>query len=62
MTLTELRYVVALAQEKHFGKAAASCFVTQPTLSIAISKIESDFKWDVLTDIEGHFGGFSDRL
>ena len=36
MTLTELRYVVALAREKHFGRAAAACFVSQPTLSVAI--------------------------
>lgn len=41
MTLTELRYVIALAQEKHFGKAANLCSVSQPTLSVAISKLES---------------------
>lgn len=41
ITLTELRYVVALAQEKHFGKAANKCFVSQPTLSIAIKKLEN---------------------
>lgn len=41
MTLTELRYIVALAQTKHFGKAAKNCHVSQPTLSVAISKIES---------------------
>ena len=32
MTLTELRYVVAVAREKHFGRAAEACFVSQPTL------------------------------
>lgn len=42
MTLTELRYVVALAREKHFGRAAAACFVSQPTLSVAIRKLESE--------------------
>lgn len=42
ITLTELRYIVALAHEKHFGKAAAKCFVSQPTLSIAIKKLESN--------------------
>ncbi len=42
MTLTELRYIVALAQEKHFGKAAAKCFVSQPTLSVAIQKLEDE--------------------
>jgi LysR family transcriptional regulator, hydrogen peroxide-inducible genes activator len=41
MTLTELRYIVALAQTKHFGKAAKNCHVTQPTLSVSINKIES---------------------
>ena len=42
MTLTELRYVVALAREKHFGRAAAACFVSQPTLSVAIRKLEAE--------------------
>lgn len=42
ITLTELRYLVALAQEKHFGKAADKCFVSQPTLSIAIKKLEDN--------------------
>lgn len=40
MTLTELRYVLAVAQLKHFGKAAKHCHVSQPTLSVAISKLE----------------------
>lgn len=42
MTLTELRYIVALAQERHFGHAAEKCFVTQPTLSLAIKKLEDE--------------------
>ncbi len=42
ITLTELRYVVAIAQEKHFGRAAQKCFVSQPTLSIAIKKLEDN--------------------
>lgn len=42
MTLTELRYIVALAQERHFGHAAEKCFVTQPTLSLAIKKLEEE--------------------
>jgi LysR family transcriptional regulator, hydrogen peroxide-inducible genes activator len=41
MTLTELRYIVALAQEQHFGRAAERCHVSQPTLSIAIRKLET---------------------
>jgi LysR family hydrogen peroxide-inducible transcriptional activator len=42
MTLTELRYIVAVAREKHFGRAAEHCFVSQPTLSIAIKKLEDE--------------------
>lgn len=42
MTLTELRYIVAVAQKKHFGQAAQACFVSQPTLSIAIKKLEDE--------------------
>ena len=42
MTLTELRYIVAVAREQHFGRAAKSCFVSQPTLSIAIKKLEEE--------------------
>lgn len=42
MTLTELRYIVAVAREKHFGRAAEKCFVSQPTLSVAIKKLEME--------------------
>ncbi len=42
MTLTELKYIIAVAQEKHFGRAAQRCFVSQPTLSIAIKKLEEE--------------------
>ena len=42
MTLTELRYVVAVARERHFGRAAETCFVSQPTLSVAIKKLEDE--------------------
>jgi len=42
MTLTELRYIVAVAREKHFGRAAEKCFVSQPTLSVAIKKLEDE--------------------
>jgi LysR family hydrogen peroxide-inducible transcriptional activator len=42
MTLTDLRYIVALAKERHFGRAAERCFVSQPTLSVAIKKLEEE--------------------
>ena len=42
MTLTELRYIVAVARERHFGRAAAACHVSQPTLSVAIKKLEDE--------------------
>lgn len=42
MTLTELRYIIAVAKLKHFGKAAKSCHVSQPTLSVAIAKLEKE--------------------
>lgn len=42
MTLAELQYVVAVAQERHFGRAAERVFVTQPALSLAIKKLEDD--------------------
>jgi LysR family hydrogen peroxide-inducible transcriptional activator len=42
MTLTELRYIVAVARERHFGRAAEACFVSQPTLSVAIKNLEQE--------------------
>ena len=42
MTLTELKYVIAVAREKHFGKAADACHVSQPTLSVAVKKLEEE--------------------
>lgn len=42
MTLTELRFIVALARERHFGRAAKACFVSQPTLSVAVRKLETE--------------------
>ena len=44
MTLTELKYIVAVAREKHFGKAAEACNVSQPTLSVAITKLEDELE------------------
>src|SRR3954462_7232737 len=42
MTLTELRYIVAVAREHHFGRAAETCFVSQPTLSVGVKKLEDE--------------------
>ena len=42
MNLSELRYIVALARERHFGRAAAASFVSQPTLSVAVKKLEGE--------------------
>jgi len=42
VTLTELRYIVAVAQERNFGRAALKCFVSQPALSVAIQKLEEE--------------------
>lgn len=42
MTLTELRYIVAVAEKRHFGHAAEACFVSQPTLSVAVKRLEDE--------------------
>jgi LysR family hydrogen peroxide-inducible transcriptional activator len=44
MTLTELKYIVAVAREKHFGRAADACFVSQPTLSVGIKNLEEELQ------------------
>ena len=44
MTLTELKYNVAVAREKHFGRAAEACFVSQPTLSVGIKNLEEELQ------------------
>ncbi|MBK1680250.1 LysR substrate-binding domain-containing protein [Rhodocyclus tenuis] len=43
MTLTELRYIAMLARERHFGRAAEKCHVSQPTLSVAVKKVEQRY-------------------
>ena len=40
-TTKQLRYFVALEQHGHFGKAAESCFVSQPAFSVAIKELEN---------------------
>ncbi|MCZ7565457.1 MAG: LysR substrate-binding domain-containing protein [Burkholderiales bacterium] len=42
MTLTELKYVVAVAEERHFGRAAGRCYVSQPSLSASVAKLEDE--------------------
>ena len=42
MTLNELKYIVAVARERHFGHAAEACHVSQPTLSVAVRKLEEE--------------------
>ncbi|MEE9493119.1 MAG: LysR substrate-binding domain-containing protein [Gammaproteobacteria bacterium] len=42
MNLSELRYIIALAKERHFGHAADACHVSQPTLSVAVKKLENE--------------------
>lgn len=42
MNLRDLKYIIAVAESHHFGKAAAHCFVSQPTLSGQIKKLEDE--------------------
>ena len=42
MTLSELRFVVAVGREKNFRRAAEKCFVSQPALSLAVKKLEDE--------------------
>ena len=44
ITLTQLSYIAAVAQHRNFGKAAKSCFVSQPTLSMQIQKLEEELE------------------
>jgi LysR family hydrogen peroxide-inducible transcriptional activator len=44
ITLTQLEYIIAVDTYRHFGKAAEACFITQPTLSMQIKKLEEDLE------------------
>lgn len=58
MFLRQLEYLTALAREEHFGRAAAACWVSQPTLSDGIRKLEAEFGVAVVR--RGHrFEGFT---
>lgn len=47
MNLRDLKYVIAVAETRHFGKAAERCFVSQPTLSGQIKKLEEELGVDI---------------
>jgi LysR family hydrogen peroxide-inducible transcriptional activator len=53
MTLTELRYIIAVARECHFGKAAERCHVSQPTLSVAVRKLEDELGLQIFERARG---------
>ena len=42
-SIAQLKYLVAVEQQRHFGKAAKACFVSQPSLSLQIQKVEEEF-------------------
>ena len=42
ISLRQLRYLAALSEHRHFGKAAESCAVSQPALSMAVRKLEDE--------------------
>lgn len=58
MFVRQMHYLVALAREKHFGRAAEACHVTQPTLSAGIRKLEQELGVPIV--VRGHrFLGFT---
>jgi len=61
MTLTQLKYILAIEEHRHFGKAAKACAISQPTLSMQVQKLEEELnlvifdrsKSPVIPTIEG---------
>ena len=62
MTLTELKYVIAVARMRHFGRAAESCFVSQPSLSVAIRKLEEELGVTIPDDMANEFETVGDAV
>lgn len=62
MTLTQLEYILAVQKFQHFGKAAESCFVTQPTLSMQIQKLEDELQLTIFDRSKNPIAATSDGL
>src|SRR3546814_2058493 len=54
MNLRDLRYLAAVAEHRHFGKAAEACFVSQPTLSTQLKKLEQELGVQLVERNPGH--------
>ncbi|MDB5203531.1 MAG: hydrogen peroxide-inducible s activator [Ferruginibacter sp.] len=49
MTITQLEYIIALDRHRHFGKAAAACFIAQPSLSLQVQKLEEELQVEIFS-------------
>jgi DNA-binding transcriptional LysR family regulator len=59
MNIRHLRFFVALSRERHYGRAAAACHVTQPTLSEAIRQLERELAVPLVDRNGRRFGGLT---
>ena len=59
MNIRHLRFFVALSREGHYGRAAAACNVTQPTLSEAIRQLERELAVPLIDRNGRRFGGLT---